>query len=474
MKLHLVVLLCVLSSDFCSGQETSLPQGDVELLSRRLDAVEQENQLLREEMQRQARYDHPNPVSKNVTTTASFHTMQMIDGNATSTGCDSALSCERLSQQAPCIDCPHVSTLGSNFNLRVFGSLTGEMVFADARPVLPSGIVLITPDLGQDTEVAEVHAKSSSLGIAFGGPKVGGFQMSGTLLSYLYGQTFQEDKYGLYIVRAFVDLKSEHVRFAFGFNGDLINPRAPTTINFNQANGAGNLGFFRGQFLVETNVWASQESQLTAQFALSDPVTTSFADFNQPPLNLLEETGWPNIEGRVMIGLGRKPSLPGLPRPFELGVSGLVGQLRRTDLPTNHIHDVWAFGTDFHIGLTDAVGLNGEFFTGQSIGNYNAGIFLIDNLRFDPVRSTGGWVEAYANWSSRWHSHFGYGTDDPIDDTLSAGQPTRNQLFFANILCDVTENLEVGFELSHWETSYTAPVPDNDAVVYHTRVRLKF
>ena len=52
---------------------------------------------------------------------------------------------------------------------------------------------------------------------------------------------------------------------------------------------------------------------------------------------------------------------------------------------------------------------------------------------------------------------------------------------FANVIWDATANLEIGFEVSYWKTSY-APDPalgsfsplDNDAMVYQARVRLKF
>lgn len=83
---------------------------------------------------------------------------------------------------------PALHDVSPDFNLRVFGLLTGEMVLADARPTIPSGIVLIAPCLGQNTQTVEVHAKSSSLGIAFTGAKIAGLHSGGTFFSYLYGR----------------------------------------------------------------------------------------------------------------------------------------------------------------------------------------------------------------------------------------------------------------------------------------------
>ncbi len=269
-----------------------------------------------------------------------------------------------------------------------------------------------------------------------------------------------------------------------GLQGDLINPLSPTTLNFNSGNLAGNLGFFRTQLRVEHRKQIARDTQLTTQVALSDPTSTSFADFDRPPLNLLEDNGWPNLEARVALGIGPPQGRPGAQsRPVEFGVSGLVGELRRTDLPTipNHIIDVWAFGVDGRIAISDTMGVKSEFFTGQGIGNYNAGILQVDNDVFNPVRSTGSWAEFYYHWSPCLHSHVGYCVDDPLDRTvvegLTVARPIRNQLIFANLIWDVSESLEIGFEVSHWETDYANITPvdiSNDSMVYHTRVRLKF
>ncbi|MDG2222041.1 MAG: hypothetical protein P8L85_11710 [Rubripirellula sp.] len=148
---------------------------------------------------------------------------------------------------------------------------------------------MITPNLGQKTPVTEVHAKSSSVGVAFNGPELDGFQTGGQFLSYLYGELFTDDRYGVYVARAFAEIKNSRMQVAFGLNGDVINPRAPNTINFNRANGAGNLGFFRGQFLLANYFRPRKGARITTQIAVGDRVTTSFTNFGRLPLELLEE-----------------------------------------------------------------------------------------------------------------------------------------------------------------------------------------
>lgn len=371
-----------------------------------------------------------------------------------------------------------VTTVDENWKVAVFGSITGEMVFAEQRPVIPSGIVLLSPDFGRDTPTVEVHGKQSSLGAALVGPNIGGLKAGGLLLTYFYGEDYLADQPGFFIVRGYGELKNDFWRFAVGADADIINPLSPQMLDFNAGQGAGNMGFFRGQFRVERYFHFGCH-QLTTQLALGNPITTSF-DGNVR--NLLEDNGWPNVDMRIAIGLGPECERNGAKsRPVELGVSGLLGQLRRTGTPFAEI-DVWAVGADAKVALTDRCGFQGEFFSGQGIGNYNAGIVQIFNpFTLQPIRTTGGWGEFYVHWTTRLHSHFGCGIDDPLDSTLSPGLPTRNAFAFANIICDVTKNLEVGFEVDRWETDFTAapalgPLEpgDNEAMVYRTRVSFKF
>ena len=73
------------------------------------------------------------------------------------------------------------------------------------------------------------------------------------------------------------------------------------------------------------------------------------------------------------------------------------------------------------------------------------------------------------------------GVDDPLDSDLLPGlvaaRPNRNQFVFGNVIWDVTKNLEIGFEVSHFDTSYLNITPldiDNSSWIYHSRLRLKF
>lgn len=362
------------------------------------------------------------------------------------------------------------------FKLALFGAFSGEMIFADARPLIPSAVTAISPDFGRDTQIAQVSARSSYLGAAAVGPCIGSFRSGGLILAYFYSSTILDDAYGFFIARAYGELKNEDWRYSIGVDGDVINPLDPEMINWAAGRGAGNLGFLRAQFRVERYFHPSDECQVTAQFALTNPTPSNYENFSLKE-GLTESNGWPNLEGRLALGVGRMVPRGGIcVRAHEVGVSGTVGQLRRTgDLLTpNAVADVWAVGADARVAVTDRLGVKGEFYHGQTVGTYLGAIVQNFNADRQGIRSTGGWGEIYYYWTPCLHSHFGYGIDDPLDSDLTAGQARRNQFYFGNILWDVTRSLDVGLEVSHWDTAYIPPLNDNSAMVYNTRVRVKF
>lgn len=380
-----------------------------------------------------------------------------------------------------------VGTIGKNltvttadkelgFKLAMFGAISGEMILADARPLIPSAVSVVSPDFGRDSQIAELSARSSYLGAAAVGPSVGDFQSGGLILAYFYSSSILDDNYGFFLARAYGELKNEYSRLSVGVDGDVINPLSPEMIDWAAGGGGGNLGFLRAQFRMERYFYPSDESQVTAQFALSEPIPTNYENFSIKE-GLTESNGWPNLEGRLAIGFGPLTHRGVATfRPTELGVSGLVGQLRRTgDVTTpNSVADVWAVGTDARVSITEKLGVKGEFYHGQTVGSYLGGIIQNFNADRQGIRSTGAWGEVYYFWTPCLHSHFGYGMDDPLDSDLTAGLAQRNQFYFGNVIWDVTKSIDVGFEVSRWETEYMAPLEDNQAMVYATRVRVKF
>lgn len=367
-----------------------------------------------------------------------------------------------------------VTTSQPGVNVVLFGTLSGEMLFSTDRPVAPEAPCFLTPDLGLEQDSVALHGKSTSFGMLVVGPEIWGFQSGGMIYCFFFGNTVLNNTSGVFFAQGFAELKDDVWRFAAGLQMDIINPINPTTINFGLEYGAGNVGFLRGQFRLERYFYTSDDVQWTAQIGLSEPVTNQFSTSNE--VALTEDNGWPNVEGRLALGIGPLCG-QGLDahRPAEFGVSGMVGELRTTDSAATRVEDnTWAVGADFKVEVTETIGVKGELFRGKGIGSYNGAVIQTINLdTFETIDASGGWGEVYVYWTPCLHSHLGYGIDDPDNGDLSTGQRLRNEVVFGNLIWDITDQFQVGFEVSHYETDYV-DLPDNDGMVYHARVQYKF
>jgi hypothetical protein len=103
------------------------------------------------------------------------------------------------------------------------------------------------------------------------------------------------------------------------------------------------------------------------QLAVSSPITTALPSnvdlANLQTQKIVEDNGWPNLEARLNLGFGAAAERAGgrRLRPVELGVSGVVGQLRVLDniRPTDPLTlvanrstvNVWGAAFDGHIAL---------------------------------------------------------------------------------------------------------------------------
>jgi hypothetical protein len=369
--------------------------------------------------------------------------------------------------------------------VNIFGALQANMYFSTARPVAPGIPLFLAPGVAQPDNTVDVYARPSNIGAIFTGPDVGDFKTGGMLWVCFYNDALIVDRYGLLPLEAWGELKNDDWRFAAGLQFNVFCPLAPNMLNFSMLLGSGDAGNnFPGQFRIERYLHPSNESQLTFQLALSDPVATSIISrtplssliTGAPPLRLTEDNGWPNIEARVAYGLGElKQEGLASKRTLEVGASVVGGQLR-TAVPfsPNVVADTFGAGADYSWRINDRWGFQGEIFTGQALGFLNGGVFQsVNGLTFEPIRTTGGWVEVYYYFNPCLHTHWGEGIDDPVNRDLSTGQISKNQTTFANLIWDVTKQFRVGFEVSWKKTDYVA-LRFNEGVGFLTQTQWSF
>ena len=388
-------------------------------------------------------------------------------------------------QSAPCVTCPHVTTAGDQFNINLFGTLNLDMLFNNARPISPGVPFYLSPDspVGFDQNTVSIHSRQTTLGALFAGPELGKFQVGGLFMAMLFNDAVLNDQYGFLPLQAFGELRNTNWRISAGLQFDVFAPKMPTVLPFSALCASGNAGnSFRGSLRIERYAYPTSNSQWTMQFALSDPITTTI----DPQFRLIEDNGWPNVEARLAFGYGPLEQL-GLEaqRPFETGISAVVGQLRSIDpkISRRSLANVWGLAADYRWQFTEAWGIAGEIYTGEALGTYNGAILQnFNNLTGKGIRSTGGWIETFAFWRADLHSHVGYGVDSPLSQDIPTSQAevkfggtgrTYNSTIFANLYWDVSSSLRIGNEVTWRKTNYKNLL-DNDSFGYHSQFQWSF
>jgi hypothetical protein len=378
-----------------------------------------------------------------------------------------------------------ISMLNNSSKLTIGANLAALTTFSTSRPFSPSLPLFLTPasPVGFDSNTFDLHARQSSINARFVGPEVLGLTPGAETLTLFFNDNITDDNYGFLVYYAYGELKNDQMRFAAGLQRDIFNPIGPTVLPISQLYGSGNAGSYRGQIRFERFVPFGNDSMMMIQSGLSAPISTLVRNSLRDPL--VEDNGWPNVEGRVAMGFGATQTYMGgrKQRPVEFGVSGVVGQIRiskpvpgpGTPGPDRIINDVRAFGSDLQWIMTDRLGMKGELFVGQTLGEYNAGVLQNFNSdTFRSIRTKGAYGEIYCYFHPKLHLHSGYGIDDPINDDLASSQIASNQTWMNTLLYDFSKTVQFGFEVDYRKTNYISPALDANAVLLMSQFLWRF
>jgi len=314
----------------------------------------------------------------------------------------------------------------------------------------------------------DLSAQQSMVYAAFRGPKWGSLTPGAFAIFWLQDNLLAEG-YSFTPVVAYGEIGNGGWRVTAGQNFDVFAPRDPDTLPNGKLAATGNPGAYRPQFRVERSFEAGPGFGGVVQLAASSPVTTALprnVDLaNLQSQEIVEDNGWPNVEARLNVGFGAYADRAGgrSLRPVELGVSGIVGQLRVLDniRPTDPLTlvsdrstvNVWGAAIDGQIALGRRFGLSGELYTGQGLGEYMAGILQTYNRATNQaVPTAGGWGQFYVYLADNLRLNLGYGIDNAQESGLFGLQV--NSTAFANVLWDVNPWLQLGLEGNYKLTTY--------------------
>lgn len=352
-------------------------------------------------------------------------------------------------------------TVGS---LRVvpYGAFWADIVYATQRTNAGPFTLWVFSEEEQGEPAFAVDARRSRFGLDIEGPSLGFLgdaSSEGRVEIDFFGSFVTENRAGVLLRHVYWAVENDTFRFLVGQTWDVVSPLRPRTVNYSGLWNAGDIGFRRAQVRLERFFVRSSACRWFVQASINQDIVT---DFPADPGVRREAAGWPVVEGRVAC----QWNPPGAGQDaIEVGVSGHVGEtgfdfLTPGPVPLSlPVEDdarflTWSANADVRIPFNRYLGFQGEFFTGSNLSAFLGGIGqgVCPCVRI-PIRSTGGWAEVWINWNSRLHSHGGFGIDDPLDRDFLFGR-SYNQVIFGNLMCDVTDQLTIGFEVSLWKTLF--------------------
>lgn len=344
-----------------------------------------------------------------------------------------------------------------DFKIVPYGILWGTTTYETSRTYLGDYTLWAISSADEGEDAIHFNGKGTRLGIDVAGPRLACFgcaKSGGKVEIDFEGNFTIENKPGVLLRHAYWEVKNDNFRLLMGQTWDVISPLYPKCIMYSVYWGAGNIGYRRAQLRYERYFTLTDAWKLEFQGALATDAVQDFATGTNAANG--DHSGWPIIEMRVGTQIGRC-------NPISFGVSGHVGEeifdfagADDTARPT------WSINADLKVPITDRLGFQGEFFTGTNLKTFLGGIIQGVNVggTNDSIRSTGGWVNAYYDWTPRLHSAVGYTVDDPVDaDITTANGRLYNQAYWGNVTYDVTKKFMLGLEVGQWKTLFTDRAP---------------
>ena len=371
---------------------------------------------------------------------------------------------------------------GASLRLWAEAKLLG---FSSSRYTFNSGQPLIVSPKNPDSSY-DLSAQQSMVYGAFQGPQWHGWTPGAFAIFWLQDNILAEG-YQFTPVVYYGEISNGTWRFAAGQGFDVFAPRDPDTLPNGKLAASGNPGAYRPQFRVENHFKAGEGFAGALQLAAASPVTTALPDqvdlSNLQSQEIVEDNGWPNVEGRLSLGFGASQERAGgrQLRPLELGFSGVVGKLRVLDniraltpltlTSDRSVISVWGAAFDGQLALGRRLGISGELYTGQGLGEYMSGILQTYNRSSNQaVPTSGGWAQLYVYLSDNLRFNLGYGIDHAQDG--GAFSLLTNATAFANLVWDVNPWLQLGLEGNYKLTTYDT-FGDKDAWIVISQVMFR-
>ena len=424
--------------------------GEMELLKRRVDEVENQNRALMQIVtELKVRLDESGK-SKDTQARSAIAAASKTSGHSPAEAQSESPQREK-NQPARWSD---LISEGNKFKL--YGFLRLDLDVDSQRPSNAQTPLFVTsPDpAGGGASIGEfsMHPRLTRFGIDYTGPRIatlGDAKLSGKLETD-FENGGSESRQIIRIRHAFLRLDWNDFSILAGQTWDIVSPLYPTVNSDTLQWNAGNVGDRRPQFRAAYEPKAGRGKfsfiggvGLTGAIDALDLDNNGFRDG--------EESQRPDVQGRIGYSYPIDKD-----RTASFGISGFYGFLKtarpiagRTDFHSQLIN------VDFTLPLASHFAVRGEGWWGRDMSDIRGGAGQgINTAIGQEVRGRGGWSEANIKVSRYFSFNPGFSTDDPVDQDLPNGGRTRNRAFYFANRITPGGNFLIGADYLRWLTSH--------------------
>src|SRR5580700_2899178 len=260
-----------------------------------------------------------------------------------------------------------------------------------------------------------------------------------------------------------------------GQDGIFFSPNSPTSfasLAVPALSYAGNLWSWVPQIRVEHRVVLGEESSLTFQGGILDPVSGE-----APQGGFYRQAGPGELSRQPAYAARIAWTHDVFGQPLRVGFGGFYS---RQDYRFSRTVDGWAGMTDIELPLSHQFSLSGKLYRGKGLGGLGGGIGrsalfsgdpALASTRVQGLNSVGGWAQLKYRPSNKLEFNAAFGMDNPYASDLkyfkyaqAYGDPTlaRNQGSFVNMIYRPRSDLLFSAEYRQL-TTYTITEGGNSA-----------
>ena len=349
-----------------------------------------------------------------------------------------------------------VTVPDAGLRLQIYGYLRADLSH-DTQATAPKGdfAFYVLPEVNGEKD-AQTHfgARESRLGLNLFGPDTADWKTTGKLEMDFYGG----DKANAYNPRmrlAYLDLAhSSGFSLRFGQDWETFCEVTPRIVNFAYLADVGALGLRRPQARATQELKVTDNTKLVLKIAAAQTVGE---DLDGGTFDDGADADWPTAQFNVALHqkLWTETSA-------RLAFSGHYGRETVDESVSNAVvaadaqdFDSWSAQGSVFLPICKQLAVQGNLWKGENLDTYFGGIGQGVNMALGrEIEAQGGWAQLLYDPTDKLSFGFGYAVDDPKDEDVAEGKPSKNESIFGNVSYKFTAAVTALAEYAHMTTDY--------------------